>query len=142
MSYNQVPITNVPEVAAFEQAKQQLQSFKAANSQFFDVLDRLVEEYNTRLEAAEKAVRAQQASCGDFDFYQKATKIDGKALHDAVGREVFISIGGTIKMEAAYKVDGKRLQLALAQQRVTKELVEEVTKEEPRYHTPKPAVLP
>lgn len=142
MSYNPVPPQQIPEVIAFHNAKAQLEWFKQQNPQLFSTLDVLIDNYNTTLEAAEKAVRGANASCGDFDMYQRITKVDGKALHDAVGREAFISIGGTIKKETTYKVDNKRLQLAVAQNKVPKEVVDEVTKEEPRYHMPKPAVMP
>ena len=142
MSYNQVPVQQIPEVLAYEQAKAAYTNFKVQHPQLFQQLDYLVEQLNTTMEAAEKAVRAQQATCGDFDLYQKVTKIDGKALHDAIGRETFIAIGGTVKMMADYKVDGKRLQLAVAQNRVAKDIVEEVTKEEQRYHKPTAAVIP
>jgi len=142
MSYNPTDPSRVPEVQSFELAKGRLQAFKDANPKFFEVLEGLVHEYNISREAADKAVRAQCISCGDFDFYQKQTKIDGKALHDALGRGAFIKAGGTIKMEAKYAVDKKKLELAVAQGLVSAELAAEVTKEEARYHTPEAVSLP
>jgi hypothetical protein len=142
MIYNQVPVVNIPEVMAFEQAKEDLARYKQCYAQIVQGLEACIERYNSTLEAADKAVRSLKASSGDFEYYQKATKIDAKSLHDAVGRETFLTIGGTLKTETVYKVDPNRLQLAVAQQKVSAELVSEVTKEEARYHTPKPAVLP
>lgn len=140
MSINSVK--NVPEVVAFEAAKRKLQEFKEANSELFDVLNDLVDRYNTTLEAASKATRGQAVSCGDFELYQTATKINGKALHDAVGRERFLALGGTIKTEFTYKVDKACLQTAMSKQQVAQDIYDKVVGEEPRYHAPKPISLP
>lgn len=142
MSYNVKPVEEIPEVQAFNIARDQLQAFKEANTQFFDVLDTLIQRYNDTLEAADKAVRSHGASCGDFDYYQKQTKVDAKTLYESVGRESFLKAGGVISTKAEYKIDAKKLSLAVAQNIIAKPLADEVTKEEPRYHAPKPAVLP
>ena len=142
MSYNKVSTTEIPEVQAFEEAKEKLLAFKGANPKFFEVLDALVLEYNTTREAADKAVRARKASCGDFDYYQRSVKFDAKGLHDSLGREKFLAVGGSIKMEAEYKVDSKKLQLAVARKEVDAELVTELTTEEARYHSPKALSTP
>lgn len=132
----------IPEVAEFEQVKTRLRAIKQANAQFFNEFEQLISEYNQKLEAAEKAVRAQQVRCGDFDLYQTVLKVDGEKLFTAIGREEFLSIGGTITMETSYKITAKRLEIAKAQQKVDTTLCDEVVTEEMRYHRPPPAGLP
>ena len=141
MSYNPVPPNEIPEVQAFENAKQALEQFKAANAGVLEAFAWYAREYNDKLEAADKAVRARGASCGDFDYYQKATKIDAAALYTALGREEFVAAGGTVKMVAEYKIDAKRLEQAVATKKIDPALAAEVTRVEARYKTPKPVSL-
>lgn len=142
MIHNQLPNTSIPEVADFALAQQQLEAFKQTYQQFFDALAPIVANYNQKLEAADKAVRAKQASCGAWELYQKVTKYDSKALHDAVGRDTFIAIGGSVKHAAGYKVDAKKLLLAVAQGKIPQATVDEIAEETCSYHAPKPAILP
>jgi hypothetical protein len=142
MSHNVVPTSAIPEVVAFDQAKQRLLQFKAANSAYYDALTQLVEDYNQKLEAADKVVRAQQVSCGDFDLYSKRPAVDGKALHDALGRPLYITVGGSVAFAVAYKVDAKKLQLAAAQGLVPQNIMDETVSETQMYHTPKSVGLP
>lgn len=139
---NQPVSTGIPEVDEYYFAKRKLEMFKAQHQALFTEYAAYVEEYNQKRQAAEKVVRAKNISCGDFDLYQEVTKIDAKALHDAVGREVFISVGGALKFGYDYKVDPKRLQLAVAQGRISQDLVNEITKKEPRYHMPLEYTVP
>jgi len=135
-------IQAIPEMVAYEQAKQMLYNFKAANPQFFEMLSQLTEQYNQTREAADKAVRALGVSCGDFDLYQKVDKVDGDKLLNALGRDLFIEIGGSIKGKSEAKIGHKQLQTAVARGVVDQELYNDVVKEEPRYHTPPECIVP
>jgi hypothetical protein len=140
--HNDVDSSKVPEVAAFENAKSNLQAFKQANQAFFLVLDGLLEAYNTTREDAEKAVRGLGVSCSDFEFYQKTTTVNADALYAAVGHDAFLSAGGTITNKVVYKIDPKKLQLAAEKRLIPKDVVDEVIKVTPNYHVPPPMVLP
>lgn len=142
MSINVKDPASINEVQAYCTAKARLQAFKDANPKFFEMLEMLVNEYNITREAAEKAVRTLNVSCGDFDYYQTQMKVDGGALHDALGRAHFLKVGGTIKMEAKYTMDKKKLDLAVAQGLIPSSVATAVSKEEPRYHVPDALVLP
>lgn len=135
-------IADIPEVVSYEQAKQMLNNFKAANPKFCETLAQLAEQYNQCREAAEKAVKALNVSCGDFDLYQKADKVDGDKVLDALGRDLFVEIGGTIKAKNEAKITAKQLQLALARNAIEQELYDEVVTEEPRYHKPLEYIVP
>lgn len=138
---NEVPEHTLPEIQRLNVAKHNLEAIRAANAHFFETLRQHVEEYNSARAAAEKVVKAGKVSCGDFELYQQATKIDGQALHDAIGRDAFLRIGGSVATEVTYKIDKKRLEQAVAKKEIPKEVAEEVTTQEARYHAPKEIVL-
>ena len=74
-------------------------------NQYKDVFEQyevLVEDHNSKLEQAEKVVRAQEVTCGPFELYQWQTKYKAEALYDAVGREQFLTGLGVI----GRRVDG------------------------------------
>ena len=133
---------NLPEVLDYEQAKAILAQFKLMNAPFMEQLEALVEQYNQRREAAEKAVRARGVSCGDFDLYQAYEKPDGQALLNALGREAFIGIGGTIITSHDAKIEAKQVQVALARGIIDQPLYDEVTSIVVRYHLPREISTP
>ena len=136
------PIQNILEVVEYEQTKTALHQFLQQNQTVFDSYQQLVEMYNTALEAANKAVRAQSVSCGDFDLYQRNDKVDAEALHTAVSREDFLSMGGSVTMTRKVKVDKLRFLTKHAQGEVTDELFNSVVSYEDKYHTPDKLVGP
>jgi len=136
------PIQNVPEVLEYEQTKAALHQFLEQNQPVFDSYQQLVEMYNTALEAANKSVRALGVSCGDFDLYQRNDKVDEEALHNAVSREDFLSMGGSVIMTRKVKVDKKRFMTRHAQGEVAQELYDAVVSYEDKYHAPNKLVGP
>ena len=135
-------IEEVPEVMAFEQAKTMLEAFKAQNPTLMNQLQQLVEHYNQTREAADKAVRGLGVGCGDFDLYQHAEKADAEKLLNALGRDQFISVGGSITTRKTAKISAKSVHTAAARGLITQDLQEEVVTKEGRYHTPSEIVLP
>lgn len=143
----QIPIptkspAEIPEVQAFEEVKAILLAFREANPQFFQHYDALIEDYNQKREAADKAVRAADVSCGSWDQFQRYTSYDWEKLYEAVGRERFIEAGGKIINKKVFKGDAKRLEMAIAQGVVPKEVADECTDIESKYHSPPVAVVP
>lgn len=132
----------IPEVQAYEDAKAMYESFKAMNLPVVEKLREFLEHMNQTREAAEKAVRSAGVSCGEFDLYQQVDKVDGDNVLNAVGREKFIAIGGTVKQKNEAKIGVKQLKTALARGEITRELYDEVVKVENRYHVPGAGALP
>lgn len=137
----QVPITSkqpheIQAVADFEAAKADLEAFRAANPQFFEHYDALVESYNQRREAADKAVRAEGVKCGDFDLYQQYTKYDWEKVYASVGRERFLEAGGKITNKKVLGGNNKSFELAVTRGLIPQEVLEACTTVETRYHTP------
>jgi hypothetical protein len=140
--FNDMPMDEIPEVQKFQEVRERLQSFRDMNKDFFEYLDALAEEYNTKLEVADKAVRARRASCGDFHLYQMQKKYDAEMLYQSLGQTKFLEVGGIMSTRTVYELDKNRFSSALAANQIPKPLQEVAVKEEPRYHTPPKVNIP
>lgn len=138
MNKNSVPDDAIPEVAAFIEAREKIERFKAAYPEVFEQLAPLVEVYNSTLQSAEKAVRALGVTCGPFVRYQESTKYDPEKLYDAVGHDGFLNVGGKTKTVTVYEVDKSRLEAFISSGALPKEVVEAVRTISPRYKAPDP----
>jgi len=136
------PASEVPEVQAWEDVKAKLTAFKDANPQFFQYLESLIEEYNIKLQAAEKAVRDRHISCGEFELYQFTTRYDANALFQALGHEKFLQVGGKVETRTIYDVDKARVDASIASHTISPEIAEQIRTKSPNYHKPDPARIP
>lgn len=132
----------IPEVKHFMEIEQKIKNLKEEYPGVFEELNELQEEYNTALQAADKAVRATQTSCGPFVLSQTATSYDANAFYDAVGRERFLKLGGSIQTVQQYSIDKTAFEAAAAQGKIAKDTVEVVKKVTPRYKKPDPISIP
>jgi hypothetical protein len=139
---NEVPVTAIPEVAALEETKSRLRAFKSANKEFFEYLDGLLTEYNERLSTADKAVRAREVSCGDFELYQYSTRYDPDLMFNQYGRERFLALGGKLTTIQKVELDKKSVDIHIATGAIPEEEAKHIRKKSPSYHTPKPIELP
>lgn len=135
--YNEVDVNDVREVAEFEQAKIMLERFREAHAPIFEQYSEIVDIYNSRLEAADKAVRAAEISCGSWELYQKQVTYDPDALYDALGMDKFLAVGGTLNTVTKRDIDKTKFKAAIARNEVPSGVVETVSKISPRYHAPK-----
>lgn len=131
----------VPEVAAFVEAEEILQQFIAGHPEVFQTFRILMEDRNTKRQAADKVVRALGVVCGPWELSSKRTGIKAEALLDALGREKFLAVGGTIETKPVYSVDKKRFEQAVATHQVPAELAKEVVVDTIAYSAPKDVVL-
>ena len=136
-----LPESSIPEVAAFVEAKERVDRLKEAYPEVFEQLSILAEDYNSTLEAAFKAVKAKNVSCGPFDRYQEQKKYDASKLYDAVGRERFLELGGKTTTVTEFSVDRARLEASIAASMVPQDVVEEVLIISPRYKQPEKITL-
>ena len=137
-----IDIGNVPEVVELIDAQDALEAFKQSHPEIFRTLEALTERYNAALESAEKVCRARAVSCGPLHLYQFTTRYDAEALYGAVGREKFLELGGKVGTKATYEVDKTCLETAIAQNKLSAEIVEISRKETPNFHKPDRLVLP
>lgn len=134
--------SELKEVVEFLDAQDALNTFKEEYAEVFEQLSALAERYNSTLEQAEQACRTRKVTCGPFNLYQFVTRYDANALHDAVGRDQFLAIGGKIETQTVYDVDKGRLEASIAQKKISEEVVNQVRKETPNFHKPNILVIP
>ncbi len=141
-AHNQIDITEIPEVAAFQDVKQRVNAVREANKPFFDEFDALTEEYNDKLNAAIKATKSRGVSCGDFVLYQFGTKYDWEVLYQSLGHQGFLNVGGKVSQVAEYSGDKARFEAAHKSGQVTDEVYERVVTKQPRFRKPEKVHIP
>lgn len=126
----------VTEVRDFLGAFQRLEAFRRQNAELFAQYDTLVQDYNQKLEDAERTCRSQQIACGPFDLYNFSTKYDAKALYDMIGRDRFFRVGGSERSETIYSIDKAKVEGAIQRGDIPEEIVDTFKKVTPTFHTP------
>lgn len=133
----------VPEVLNYLEVAEEIEEFKERHKDVFSYFSALLEKRDAALEEAEKACRGSFMSCGPFECYQVSTRIDAKALLDALGDpDIFLKIGGAITTETKFDVDKKKLEGAVAKGLVPPAVLEEAVKHSPTFRMPKKSVMP
>ena len=128
---------DIPAVQEFMQAKEILLRFKQQHAKVFEAFAAIAEDYNQKLEAAEKACRSQGVGCGPFDFYQEQITIDEKALYEWAGtREKFVAVGGQLSTVTTKKADKAKVLAAIKTGVIPKTAAVKIVKTSPRYHIP------
>lgn len=126
----------IPEVVRFNEAREQIEQLYESYPQVFDQLRQLSEEYNSALEAADKAVRARKVTCGPFVMYQTQTKYHAEKLYEEVGRERFFELGGKVNTVTTFELDKAKFEAHVTANAVPAEVVEVVREVSPRYRKP------
>jgi G:T/U-mismatch repair DNA glycosylase len=140
------PITEVvdpaelPEVAAYLEAKDRLDAFREEHAAVFQTLAILAERHNAALEAADKAVRERGVASGPFVPYAVQTRYDLDLLAQRVGRAKWLALGGRFEEHAA--LDRERLELLVADETIPEALAIEARSQTLVYRKLKKAVLP
>jgi hypothetical protein len=140
--FNNVNAEEIPEVGAFLEVRDRLRAFRDANKDFFEYLDALGEEYNSKLEVAEKVVRGRMVSCSDFHLYQLGKKFNAELLYQSLGQVKFLEVGGIVATKTSYELDKTRFQSALAANQIPAPLMEVAVKDDPKYHMPPKVNIP
>jgi hypothetical protein len=132
----------VPAVVEFLDADDRYENWKKTYPGAWEELKEIVDMRNTALESADKTVRAQGVACGPFTVISQSTLVDANALYDAVQREEFLALGGSIQTVQQYDIDKKAFEACVAQGKVPKDIVEKVVTFRPSYNKPTKVELP
>lgn len=136
MPKNAVDPNSIPEVVAYLESKEMLETFKANHTQVFATYDQLAEDLSQKMEAADKVVRGHRVSCADWDLYQTQTKVDAEALFNALGMDMFLQVGGKTSTTTTYSADKAKVEAAAARNAIPKSVLDSVITHSPRYHAP------
>jgi len=142
MSKNNVRVESIPEVQRYLEAEDRINNLKSEYPGVFDELKELVDARNAALEEAEKVVRARKVSCGPFTILSESTKYDAQAFFDAVGRDDFLKLGGTIETIPTYTVDKKRVEAAITQGLIPVAVLPAFVSQGISYSVPKKIIVP
>ena len=132
----EVPVDEIPEVAEYLAAEQRLEAWIQANSQYLQPLRDLMDEVNTKRQAADKIVRSKGVLCGPWTQHSVKRVIDIDTLIDRIGMEAFLKVG-TRDTKVVYTVDRKKFDVALATGVIPKDVADDVVKDQTAYSAPK-----
>jgi hypothetical protein len=135
-------VEQLPEVGQFVNADERVKAFKEVHADLFGEYQQLVNERNTLWQQADQAVRSQAVSCGPWDRYSETVKYDADALYEAVGRDEFLRLGGTIKTVQQRNIDRDHIKVRIEAGELNAEVVDRVRKVTGTYHAPKKMELP
>ena len=138
----QVEEETIPEVVAYLESVKRIENLKSQYPGVFEELEELARNSNTLLEAAEKVVRAKKVNCGPFNLYQYSTTFNAQAFYDAVGRDDFLKMGGSIQNIPQYDIDKKQFEAFVAQGQISEDTVKAVVDHNPSYKKPAKLVVP
>jgi hypothetical protein len=127
---------DIPEVVDFINADSKVKEFREQYSDLFETYQQLIEDRNSKLENAEKVVRAHKVTCGPFVLYQYQTKFNAQAFFDAVGKEDFLKFGGEMKTVPQYSIDKKQFEAFAAQRKIPQSVIDQVVEVSPRFKCP------
>jgi hypothetical protein len=124
---------SIPEVAHFVRAERELDAAVEKHAKVLAEIRELVAVRNATLEAAEKATREQEVSCGPIELLNFVRSDNAVALYDAVGPARFTALGGLVESTEKYSIDRARFDALVLQDKVAPELVLQVVDFAPRY---------
>jgi hypothetical protein len=126
---------------AYLESRHSLDTFMEQHGEIFNVLHEIIEDVNTKRQAADKAVRAAGVSCGPWNIGQTQTVYNADALYEGLGRDGFLAVGGKLSTKTVVSVDKNKVNAAVTRGDIPKPLAEHVITERPRYTAPKDIVL-
>lgn len=129
-------------VKRYLDAYERIQAFKAEHYELFQEFAQLLQDHNDALEDAEMDVRAQGVNCGPFTICGEVSKVDVARLHDELGEEDFLKVGGIIETKPVYTIDKRKFESLAESGSIPKEVVEVVYSKTLKFKTPSKAELP
>lgn len=133
MAKKTLSVDEVPEVRKFMEAQQKLQRIKEAYPEASAAFAQVADEYNSSLQAAEKAVKAVACSCGPFQVISTAEAFDADMLYELLGQEVFLAIGGKMKTVRVVEIDKDRVNAALVNGKIDTNIADSARKLTTRF---------
>ena len=147
MNVLQADYTDIAQVQTFVEAKERLEQFMADNTDLMTEYQRLVEEHNCALADADNVMRdlvlSENAgiSCGPFKFKCFQSRVDIDRALEVLGDEGLIQCGATKQTVVEYRLEGKKVEQALANGTINKDQAELFFKRIAMFNKPKPITV-
>jgi hypothetical protein len=135
---NEVNIEDVREVEDFMKSYDRLQTYRDKHKKVFETYEELAHEYNERLELAHQMVKQKGISCGPF--VETSCSYDGELLHNSVGRDGFMNLGGEIGTKTTFKISKRDVEKAVGMKELESEVAEAARR--PRISKPHKVDMP
>jgi len=124
-------------VKHFETAEKTLDMFVLENPSVFKTYNELIEERNQKLQVADAAMRATEASYGPWNCYSEQKRYNAEVLYGHLGQAKFLEIGGSVGTTTTYEIDPQKIEVAIAANIIKGPIIDEVKKVSPVYRAPK-----
>ena len=124
-------------VKQFETSEKTLDMFVLEHPDVFKTYNALIEERNQKLQVADAAMRATEASFGPWNCYSEQKRYNPEVLYGHLGQAKFLEIGGSIGTVTTYEIDPQKIEVAIAAHIIKGPIIDEVKKVSPVYRAPK-----
>lgn len=124
-------------VREYEIAVKVLDMFKIDHSKIFTEYNSLEEDVEQKRQVADKLVRSTGKSCGPWEAFTEQKTYNAQELYNLMGEEKFLALGGVLREETIYDVDKSKIDIAISQKLIPKEVAEVIRKITPKYRAPK-----
>lgn len=124
-------------VKHFETAEKTLDMFILENPDVFKTYNALIEERNQKLQVADAAMRATEASYGPWNCYSEQKRYNAEVLYGHLGNAKFLEIGGSVGTTTVYEIDPQKIEVAIAANIIKGPIIDEIKKVSPVYRAPK-----
>lgn len=121
----------------YANAMKVLDVFKIEHSKVFAEYQALVDDAEQKRQVADKLIRATGSSYGPWEAFSEQKNYNAQELFNLMGEQKFLELGGVMSEQTIYEVDKQKVDIAIAQGAIPKEVAEVVRKITLKYRAPK-----
>jgi hypothetical protein len=123
-------------VKAYERVDKAIRTFMSEHTKVFKPFAELLEKLEAKRMIADAAMRSTDASFGPWQRSEQRT-YDTVLLHELIGEEKFLELGGTVSEVPVYELEKDKLELAIVAEKIASTVVEKIRTITPKYRAPK-----
>jgi vacuolar-type H+-ATPase subunit E/Vma4 len=135
--YKKLKPDQIPEVMAYQEAKQMLDLFDEANRDLIEARRDLLDDVEQKAQKAIEVVRSQEVSCGDFKISSVTTAYNIEDLRKYLGDADFLRLGGTYATQTVFDFDRTKLESLIKSNQIPATIADAIRKVTLRYSQPK-----
>lgn len=123
-------------VQAYERVFKKVRAFVSEHSDVFGGYRKLLEALENKRVVADAKMRATDASFGDWKRSEQRS-YDVPLLCEKIGLEAFTELGGSVTQEPVYSLEKEKIELGIAEKKISPAVVELIRTITPKYQAPK-----